>query len=82
MNNASRSIFGDGPNTERPSPVTTGARERSEKQYSHIPSYEPLKHFFKIYVNNFHGAKELRTKLMETHSVAEAKNTLSSIQFQ
>ena len=26
----SRSIFGDGPNTERPSPVTTGARERSE----------------------------------------------------
>ena len=33
-NNAlSRSIFGDGPNTERPSPVTTGARERSEKEH-------------------------------------------------
>ena len=30
----SRSIFGDGPNTERPSPVTTGARERSEKDVS------------------------------------------------
>ena len=30
-NALSRSIFGDGPNTERPSPVTTGARERSEK---------------------------------------------------
>ena len=29
-----RSIFGDGPNTERPSPVTTGARERSEKDAS------------------------------------------------
>ena len=29
----SRSIFGDGPNTERPSPVTTGARERSEKGF-------------------------------------------------
>ncbi len=28
----SRSIFGDGPNTERPSPVTTGARERSENE--------------------------------------------------
>ena len=27
----SRSIFADGANTERPSPVTTGARERSEK---------------------------------------------------
>ncbi|MBR3180035.1 tRNA (guanine(37)-N(1))-methyltransferase [Candidatus Saccharibacteria bacterium] len=28
---SSRSIFSDGENTERPSPVTTGARERSEK---------------------------------------------------
>ena len=27
-----RSIFADGANTERPSPVTTGARERSEKE--------------------------------------------------
>ena len=78
VNNASRSIFGDGPNTERPSPVTTGARERSEKQYSHIPSYEPLKHFFKIYVNNFPGAKELRAKLMETHSVSEARAIIFS----
>ena len=30
----SRSIFGDGPNTERPSPITMGARERSEKDVS------------------------------------------------
>ena len=30
----SRSIFGDGPNTERPKPVTTGLRERSEKDVS------------------------------------------------
>ena len=30
-NSHSRSIFDDGSNTERPSPVTTGARERSEK---------------------------------------------------
>ena len=36
-NYVSRSMFGDGPNTERPSPVTTGARERSEKHGSHIP---------------------------------------------
>ena len=27
----SRSVFGDGPNMERPKPVTTGLRERSEK---------------------------------------------------
>ncbi len=30
----SRSIFGDGPNTERPSPVTTGERECSEEDVS------------------------------------------------
>ncbi len=52
------------------------ARSGSEKTYLHIPSYEPLKHFFKIYVNNFPGAKELRAKLMETHSVPEARNIL------
>ena len=35
-------------------------------------SYEPLKHYFKIYINNFPGAGEIRAKLMETHSVEEA----------
>ncbi len=39
--------------------------------------YEPLKHFFKIYINNFPGAKELRAKLMETHSVDEARELVS-----
>ena len=34
--------------------------------------YEPLKHFFKIYINNFPGAGGIRAKLMETHSVEEA----------
>ena len=42
-----------------------------------LHSYEPLKHFFKIYINNFPGAKELRAKLMETHSVAEAREIIS-----
>lgn len=41
-------------------------------------SYEPLKHFFKIYVNNFPGAAELRAKLMETHSVKEAREVLKN----
>lgn len=49
------------------------ARSGDEKTHSHIFPYEPLKHFFKIYVNNFPGAKDLRAKLMETHSVAEAR---------
>ena len=47
----------------------------SSKHNSHIP-YEPLKHFFKIYINNFPGASDLRTKLMETHSVEEARKVL------
>ena len=47
----------------------------SSKPHSHIP-YESLKHYFKIYVNNFPGAKELRAKLMETHSVEEAREVL------
>lgn len=47
--------------------------KQSQKYYI---SYETLKHFFKIYVNNFPGAKELRTKLMETHSVSEAHDII------
>ena len=39
-------------------------------------SYEPLKHFFKIYINNFAGASEIRAKLMETHSAEEAWKVL------
>ena len=45
------------------------------EEYSHIP-YESLKHFFKIYINNFPGAKDLRAKLMETHSLAEAHQVI------
>lgn len=44
---------------------------------NHYVSYETLKHFFKIYINNFPGAKELRTQLMETHSAKEARKVLS-----
>ena len=38
--------------------------------------YEPLKHFFKIYINNFPGAADLRAKLMETHSIEEARKII------
>ncbi len=54
-------------------------RSGSKKTYAHIPSYEPLKHFFKIYINNFPGAKELRAKLMETHSIEEANQILQNL---
>ena len=40
--------------------------------------FEPLKHFFKIYINNFPGASALRAKLMETHTTAEVREILSS----
>ena len=43
-------------------------------------SYEPLKHFFKIYINNFSGAKELRAKLMETHAISEVREILEKYQ--
>jgi len=36
-------------------------------------SYHLLKRFFKIYVNGFHGALNLRIKLMATGSIIEAK---------
>ena len=62
---------------EATSPVKTGARSVPEKRHSHGPSYEPIKHFFKIYVNNFPGAKDLRARLMETHSVTEARQILA-----
>lgn len=47
-------------------------------QGNHVPKYEPLKHFFKIYISNFPDASDLRAKLMETHSVEEARLILDS----
>lgn len=41
-------------------------------------AYEPLKHFYKIYINNFPGASDLRAKLMETHSIEEARVVLEN----
>ena len=42
----------------------------------HFTKYEPMKHFFKIYINHFPGASDLRAKLMETHTIAEARQIL------
>lgn len=38
--------------------------------------FEPLKHFFKIYVREFAGASDLRAKLMETKTVDEVREIL------
>ncbi|MDO4527098.1 MAG: tRNA-dihydrouridine synthase family protein, partial [Candidatus Saccharibacteria bacterium] len=50
----------------------------SEKSNLRTPSYEPMKHFFKIYISGFPGASDLRAKLMETHSVEEARSVLAT----
>ncbi len=39
--------------------------------------FEPLKHYFKIYLKGFPGAAELRAKLMETHSISEVRLVLA-----
>lgn len=44
-----------------------------------LAPYEPLKHFYKIYINNFPGASEIREKLMQTKSIAEAREVLASM---
>lgn len=50
--------------------------EELEKRGSRYP-YEPLKHFFKIYINNFPGASELRAKLMECKNTIEVRAVLA-----
>ncbi|MBQ2660211.1 tRNA-dihydrouridine synthase family protein [Candidatus Saccharibacteria bacterium] len=44
-------------------------------------SFEPMKHYFKIYLNSFPGASDIRQKLMSTHSTAEARAVLAQISF-
>jgi len=45
-----------------------------------LAQYDPLKKFFKIYINNFPGANELRRQLMETKNTAEARDILNMLQ--
>lgn len=47
--------------------------ELYEKKLGDIKSFAIMKKHFKAYVNGFDGAKELRTKLMETNSAAEVR---------
>lgn len=40
--------------------------------------FDPLKHFFKIYIRDFAGASELRAQLMQTNNTNEVRQLLSS----
>lgn len=42
--------------------------------------FKPLRRFFKIYVREFHGASDLRVKLMETKSTAEVRSLLDQFE--
>ena len=41
--------------------------------------FDPLKRFFKIYINNFPGAVELRTKLMLAKNTGEVRDIITAI---
>lgn len=42
-------------------------------------AFEPLKRFFKIYINTFPGASELRARLMECRNTSEVRRALKRI---
>ncbi|MDD3035648.1 MAG: tRNA-dihydrouridine synthase [Candidatus Saccharimonadaceae bacterium] len=42
--------------------------------------FDPLKHFFKVYIRNFEGASELRTKMMAAKSTDEVRNVLNNFE--
>lgn len=49
---------------------------RHLEMYDNSMHYDKLKKFFKMYINNFEGASALRSKLMNTKNVEEAKKLL------
>ena len=48
-------------------------------KYNSGKSFEPLKHYFKIYVRDFPGASDLRAKMMECNNIAEVKTILKTV---
>lgn len=44
-------------------------------------SFEPLKHYFKIYIKDFPGASELRAEMMNAHSTSEIRKILEKSPF-
>ena len=78
-NTASRNAPSDPSSRASVAPYLPRRQICSSKQHSHIP-YESLKHFFKIYINNFPGAKEFRAQLMETYSLPEAREVIKQME--
>ncbi len=53
--------------------------ELFEKLFNAKKPFAVMKKHFKAYVNGFAGAKELRTKLMETHNAHEVEEIVKSV---
>ncbi|MBR1874800.1 tRNA-dihydrouridine synthase family protein [Candidatus Saccharibacteria bacterium] len=47
----------------------------------HYP-FEPLKHFYKVYINSFDGASDLRVKLMDCKTTDELRQVLDEFKFE
>ncbi|MBQ7802461.1 tRNA-dihydrouridine synthase [Candidatus Saccharibacteria bacterium] len=47
-------------------------------KFARKKSFEPLKHYFKIYVKDFPGASDLRAKMMECKSTDEVRKVLEN----
>lgn len=52
--------------------------ELNQKENTSPKAFEPMKKFFKMYINNFKGANILRQKLMETKNFTEARELLKT----
>ncbi len=56
--------------------------DQYDKHLSEVEKYpyEPLKHFFKVYINSFDGASDLRVKLMDCKSTNELRKVLDEFE--
>jgi nifR3 family TIM-barrel protein len=69
-------------------PVSVPPRERInmllrhtqyfEDQWGSMRQFNVLKRFYKVYINGWDGAKDLRTKLMETKNTAEVREIIAA----
>jgi tRNA-dihydrouridine synthase len=57
----------------------TWAIKHPLSERSYMKSYPPLKRYFKIYIQGFDGASDLREKLMLTQTIEEAEKVLCAI---
>jgi tRNA-dihydrouridine synthase len=71
--------FSDSPTDHSPTEMIKILLEHVDlyEQMDSQKSFQTLKRFFKIYISNWPGAAELRTKLMETSTPAEVRAILA-----